>query len=400
MHLAFDIADVGERAIVVIDAQVVIAVEHFPGTDLLVRGFDAVELAELVATGFTGDGVGQLTVVAVSLDVGERGAVGLDVTLDVFALNRERAHGPGRFQPPGLVGVIGTGRGVVAAAQGQAVAVGTGILAAVGADAAHAQAAADTAVERGVGEVALGIVDTQVQDVAGFVHRCEDAAQVELLGAVAVLVLVGGVLGEGTDRAIQRVTGVTRNLQAQAAVVGVGPVDQVVGSGTFLSGYPLGAGGFFQAELRVETTELDRYRAEAVVGQRGFIEVTVFGTVVTAGVVREVVSDLVGPVLVHHAAQFQVGAAEVTGVSGVAVVGVETVETAVVGLNPTAQLEAELFVGGSDLEATLGLDYDIGAVGGHGTRESLGGNGHGQGAGCETCEVLTDHRRSSPTLWS
>ncbi|MNC34638.1 hypothetical protein D3C75_830810 [compost metagenome] len=180
----------------------------------------------------------------------------------------------------------------------------------------------------------------------------------------------------------------------------VGPVDQIVSCGTFLSRYPLGAGGFLQTELRVETAHLDRHRLEAVVSQGGFVEVAIFGTVVTAGVVREVVSNLVGPVGVHHPAQFQVSTTEVTGVGSVAVLGVETVKTAVVSLNTTAQLEAEFLVGGSDLEATLGLDYDIGAVGGHGTRESLGGNGHGQGAGCETCEVLTDHRRSSPTLWS
>ncbi|MNG97580.1 hypothetical protein D3C79_566980 [compost metagenome] len=115
---------------------------------------------------------------------------------------------------------------------------------------------------------------------------------------------------------------------------------------------------------------------------------------------REVIGDCIRPILVHHTTQLQVGTAEVAGIRTVAIVGVETVKTAVVSLDATAQLEAEFLVGGSDLEATFGLDYDIGAVGSHGTRESLGGYGHGQGAGCETCEVLTDHRRSSPTLWS
>ncbi|MNG11958.1 hypothetical protein D3C84_955340 [compost metagenome] len=105
-----------------------------------------------------------------------------------------------------------------------------------------------------------------MQDVACFVHRCEHTAQVELLGAVAVFVLVGSVLGEHTDRTVQRVTSSARCLQAHAAVVRVGPVDQVVSGGTLLGGHPLGAGGFFQTKLRIEATHLDRDRIETVVG--------------------------------------------------------------------------------------------------------------------------------------
>jgi hypothetical protein len=80
-------------------------------------------------------------------------------------------------------------------------------------------------------------------------------------------------------------------------------------------------------------------------------------------------------------------------VAAVTILGVEPVETAIVGLQTTAQLEAERGVGGSNLKAALGFDYDIGAVGGDGASESLGGYCQGQGAGGKTGEVLTDHRR-------
>src|SRR5690606_4148056 len=66
----------------------------------------------------------------------------------------------------------------------------------------------------------------------------------------------------------------------------------------------------------------------------------------------------------------------------------EAVEAAVVGLDATAELEAEGLVGGAYLQASLGLDHDVGAVGGDGAGESLGGNGQGQGAGGKTGEVL------------
>ena len=41
-----------------------------------------------------------------------------------------------------------------------------GVLATIGAHAAHAQTAADTAVELGVGEIALGVVEAEVQHLA------------------------------------------------------------------------------------------------------------------------------------------------------------------------------------------------------------------------------------------
>src|SRR5690606_26531308 len=250
--------------------------------------------------------------------------------------------------------------------QGQAVAVVAGVLAAIGAHPAHAQAAADATVEGGVGEVAAGVVETQVQDVARLVQRREHAAQVDLPGAVAVVGGVAGILGEQAERAVQGVSGGAGDLDAHAAVVAVGPVHQVIGSGALLGGHPLGAGGLLQAELGVEAADLDGYRGEAVVGQRDLVEVVVLVAVVATGVAREVVVDLVGPVAVQHAAQLEEGPPEVAGVGAVAVLGVEAVEAAVVGLDATAELEAEGLVGGAYLQASLGLDHDVGAVGGDG----------------------------------
>ena len=230
-----------------------------------------------------------------------------------------------------------------------------------------------------------------MQDLAGLGHRREHATQVELGGAVAIFGGVGRVLGEQASGAVQRVAGGAGHLDTHAAVVAVGPVDQVIGSGTLLGSHPLGAGGLLQTEFRVEAADLDRNRREAVVGQGSFVEVAVILAAVATGVVREVVVNLVGPVGVHHTAQLEEGAAEVAGVGGVAVLGVEAIEAAVVSLDAAAQLEAECLVGGADFQATFGLDHDVGAVSGDGTGESLGGNGQSQGAGSKTGKVL--HRR-------
>ncbi|MCY1448014.1 hypothetical protein D9M71_646590 [compost metagenome] len=91
----------------------------------------------------------------------------------------------------------------------------------------------------------------------------------------------------------------------------------------------------------------------------------------------EVIVDLVSPVAVHHAAQFQVSTTEVTGISRIAVVGVETIKAAVIHLHSTTQLEAEFLVSSGNFQAAFSLYHDIGAVGSHGTRESLGGHGEG-----------------------
>ena len=227
-----------------------------------------------------------------------------------------------------------------------------------------------------------------MQNIAGFVHRREHAAEVELLDAVAVAVV--GVLGGYAGGQVGHVGEGRVDLGAHAVLVGVDPVGQFVGGVTLGSGHPLGAGGLFQAEVGVEATELQVDRVEAGVGDRSFVEIAVVGA---AGVVRQVEVDLVFPVLVCGAAEFDEGAAEVGGVGGVAILGIETVETAVVGLQATAQLEAEFLVGGGDFEAALGLDHDIGAVGGHGAGERLGRYGQSQSAGNEAERVLTDHRR-------
>ncbi|CAI8743154.1 NAD-specific glutamate dehydrogenase [Pseudomonas brassicacearum] len=392
MHLGFGIAYFTSRRgsgdVVVFDGHAVEAVEHFPGADGFVLRLDRVKLADFIAAGFTGEGVGTLDVEAVAFDVFEGGAVSLGLAGDVLTLDRRRPHGESGFQAEGGVSVVRTGRRVVGAAQDRTVAVRAGVVATQGFNATHAQAGAVTCVERGVRNVTRGHVQTEVQHVAGFVHRCEYKATVDLLDAVAVGVV--GVLAEHASRGIERIGEGAGSLDAQAVLMAVGPVDQVVGGVTLRCSHPLGAGGFFQAEIGVKTTDLDRDRLEAVIGQGRFVEVAVIGV---ATVVGHVVVDGVGPIRVQHAGQFQEGATDVSGVGRFTVVGVDTIELAVVSLQTTTELEAELFVSGSDLKAALGFDYDIGAIGSDGAGESLGGYCHCQCAGGNTCEVLADHRR-------
>ncbi|MNZ91027.1 hypothetical protein D3C78_1100000 [compost metagenome] len=229
-----------------------------------------------------------------------------------------------------------------------------------------------------------------MQNVAGFVQRGEHAAQVHLLGALAVV--VGVVLGGHGRSAIERVGIGAGKLDAHAAVVVLGPVHQVVDGVTLGSGNPLGAGGLFQTEDGVEAAEADVDRLETGVSDRGFVEIAIVGTIIATSVVGQIVVDLVHPVLVGNAADFQEGAAEVGRVLAAAIRSVEAVKLAVVRLQATTDLESELLVGGSHFQTTLGLDNDIGAIGGHGTGNGLSGNGQGQGAGGNAGEVLADHQ--------
>ena len=99
VHLAFDVIDLGKLAVVVFSAQVVVAVEQLPGTDLLVRRLDRIELAELVATRLASQGVGSLYVVAVGIDILVTVIVGLHAARHVLTLQGERAHGQAASRP-------------------------------------------------------------------------------------------------------------------------------------------------------------------------------------------------------------------------------------------------------------------------------------------------------------
>ena len=219
-------------------------------------------------------------------------------------------------------------------------------------------------------------------------HRRKHGTAVELLHAFAVLVV--DVLGRHAGGQVGHVSHHGADLQAHAVLVGVDPVGDFITEVTLDGGHPFGTGGFFQAEVLVETTRADHHWLEAYVREGRFVEVAIIGI---AGVVGKVVVDLVFPVLVHRAAQFEVGTSEVRGVSRVAILGVKAIKRAVIGLQTTTQLEAEILVGGCNLKAALGFDNDIGTVSSDSTGESLGGDGQGQGAGRETGEVLADHRR-------
>ncbi|RMS47451.1 hypothetical protein ALP65_04593 [Pseudomonas aeruginosa] len=391
MGLALGVADLAGGAVdddvVILDLDRVVAVEQLPGADFLVLRLDGVELGavQLVEARLAGEGVGQLRVIAGGLEI-LAVALGLDRAPQVLGLGREGTQRPGAFQAPDRV-VLPQPLDCRTAAEQTAVAIAAGIVAAIGGDAAHAHARADPGIHRAVLQVAIGVLQAQVHHVARLVQRREHAAQVVALDAVAVGIVV--VLAEHAAREESHAAHHRAGLDTGTDVV-VDPVGDVVGEVALQRGDPFGAGGLFQAEVGVEATELQVDRVEAGVGDRSFVEIAVVGA---AGVVRQVEVDLVFPVLVCGSAEFDEGAAEVGGVGGVAILGIETVETAVVGLQATAQLEAEFLVGGGDFEAALGLDHDIGAVGGHGAGERLGRYGQSQSAGNEAERVLTDHRR-------
>src|SRR5690606_5147729 len=144
----------------------------------------------------------------------------------------------------------------------------------------------------------------------------------------------GGIKGVGDGRG---------DLRTETVAVAVGPVDQVIDGVALLGGNPLGAGGLFQTEIRVEATYLDLHRAPAGIGDGRLVEIAV---VRVAGVMREVVVELVFPVGEGHASNLEERAAEIGCIRAVAVVGVDTVELAVISLQAATNLETELLFRG------------------------------------------------------
>ncbi len=217
--------------------------------------------------------------------------------------------------------------------------------------------------------------------------RGDHATQHEagVVGAIFVLEHVDAVatiLTIGTGLAVEHADSGT-HADAFAVFVVVQPGRQVIDRRALDGGDPLGADGFFQAERRVDTTNrnLDRLPAVVVDGQ----------LLPIAGIVAKVAVEGVAPIGEGNTGNLQTRTTEVGLICALAVLGVETIEAVGISLQTAIDLERELLVGGSDLQAALGLDNEIGAVGGDGTGESLGGNGQSQSAGSETGEVLTDH---------
>ena len=69
MHLAFDVAAGVDASGIVFSLDIVVTVEDFPGTNLLVARFDRIEATELVPTGFASEGIGNLSVITLGLNV-------------------------------------------------------------------------------------------------------------------------------------------------------------------------------------------------------------------------------------------------------------------------------------------------------------------------------------------
>jgi len=158
-------------------------------------------------------------------------------------------------------------------------------------------------------------------------------------------------------------------LNTHAGVV-VDPVRQVVREVPLHGGGPLRTGGFLKTEVGVETAKAQLHRLETRVGQAGFVEVAVG---VVARVAGKVVVELILPVAVQHATELKVGATEVACVSGIAILGEDTIETAVVGLNSAAQFETEFLVRSRYFKTALGLQNDVSSVSGYCSGECLRG---------------------------
>ncbi len=226
--------------------------------------------------------------------------------------------------------------------------------------------------------------------------RGDHATQHEagVVGAIFVLEHVDAVatiLTIGTGLAVEHADSGT-HADAFAVFVVVQPGRQVIDRRALDGGDPLRADRLLQAECRNDTANrnLDRLPAVVVDGQ----------LLPIAGIVAKVAVEGVAPIGEGNTGNLQTRTTEIGLVCALAVLGVETIEAVGISLQAAIDLERELLVGGSDLQAALGLDNEIGAIGGDGTGESLGGNGQSQSAGSETGEVLTDHQNSPLCLAS
>ena len=112
-------------------------------------------------------------------------------------------------------------------------------------------------------------------------------------------------------------------------------------------GDPLRADRLLQAECRNDTANrnLDRLPAVVVDGQ----------LLPIAGIVAKVAVEGVAPIGEGNTGNLQTRTTEIGLVCALAVLGVETIEAVGIGLQTAIDLERELLVGGSDLQAALGI---------------------------------------------